>query len=242
MGLLQPLHRALRAFVRGKVESIGAQAQEVPELQRRALHDSAARYFRLAAAYAQRRAGPALVLLAGLPASGKSTVAGTLAARAGAAYLSSDAVRKQLAGLDPRARAEGTFRGGLYDDAITERTYAELRRRAAAHLEAGAPVVLDATYASARQRAAALALAAERGVPALIAELRLTDDEARARMAARRDDPLRTSDATWELYQRQREAFEAVTAAEAPAHLVLDATQTPAALARAIARELPPAS
>ena len=241
MGVLQPLHRAFRAFVRGKVESIGAGAAELPPDDRRALADSAARYFRLAADYAQRRAGPSLVLLSGLPASGKSTVAGTLAGRVGAAYVSSDAVRKRLAGIDPRERATDAFRTGLYDPAMTARTYEELRRRAAAQLDAGRAVVLDATHASAEQRAAALALATERGVPALIAELRLPDETARARIAGRRDDPLRTSDATWEVYERQRAAFEPVTANEPAAHLVLDAAQPPAALALEIAAALPAA-
>ena len=83
MGLLQPLHRAFRAFVRGKVESIGAHAPEVPEGERHALAESAARYFRLAAAYAERRAAPCLVVMTGLSGSGKSTVGATLAGRIG---------------------------------------------------------------------------------------------------------------------------------------------------------------
>ena len=57
LGVLQPLHRAFRAFVRGKVESIGANAPEVPTAERQRLADSAARYFRLAADYAGRRRG-----------------------------------------------------------------------------------------------------------------------------------------------------------------------------------------
>ena len=112
LGLLQPLHRAYRAFVRGKVESIGARAPETPEEQSRALAASAARFFRLAASYAVRRAAPQLIALSGLPASGKSTVAATLACRIGAAYLSSDVVRKQLAGIDPRERVRDEWRSG----------------------------------------------------------------------------------------------------------------------------------
>ena len=240
MGVLQPLHRAFRAFVRGKVESIGAAAQEVPETHRRALAQSAARYFRLAAEYGGRRRGPALVLLCGLPATGKSTVAGTLAGRAGAAYVSSDIVRKRLAGLDPRERAGRPFRDGLYGPEQTERTYDELRRRAAVHLAAGRMVVVDATHSSAAHRRAAVQVAAEHDTPVLIAELRLDDDAVRARFDAREHDPLRTTDATWELYERQREAFEPVTPGEAP-HLLLDASQSPLELVQQIAAELPSA-
>ncbi len=177
--------------------------------------------------------------MAGLPATGKSTVAGTLAGRIGAAYLSSDATRKQLAGLDPRARVPEERHAEVYGPEMNQRTYDELRRRASAHLAAGRPVVLDAMHGRAEERAAAVAIAREHGVPALIAELRLDDAEARARIEARSDDPLRTSDADWAVYELQRARFEPV-AAEEGTHLILDAGLHPAMLAREIAGALPP--
>ncbi len=234
LGLLQPLHRAYRAFVRGKVESIGAHAPETPEEQARALAASAARFFRLAASYAERRAAPQLIALSGLPASGKSTVAATLACRIGAAYLSSDVVRKQLAGIDPRERVRKEWRAGLYASEMTERTYAELRARAARLLREGRAVVLDAMHGRRSERDAVRALAVEHGVPATVVELRSDDATAHTRIAGREDDPLRTSDATWAVYEAQRDGFEPVTPDEAPS-LALDATRPPAALAREIA-------
>ncbi len=237
LGVLQPLHRTYRAFVRGKVESIGARAPETPEEQARALAASAARFFRLAASYAERRAAPQLIALSGLPASGKSTVAATLACRVGAAYLSTDVVRKQLAGIDPRERVREEWRAGLYSPEMTERTYAELRARAARLLRKGRAVVLDAMHGRRSERDAVRALAAEHGVPATIAELRIDDATAQARIAGREDDPLRTSDATWAVYEAQRDGFEAIAPDEAP-DLALDATRPPAALAREIAEAL----
>ena len=237
LGLLQPLHRAYRAFVRGKVESIGARAPETPEEQSRALAASAARFFRLAASYAARRAAPQLIALSGLPASGKSTVAATLACRIGAAYLSSDVVRKQLAGIDPRERVRGEWRAGLYAPEMTARTYAELRDRAARLLRDGRAVVLDAMHGRRTERDAVRALAAEHGVPQLIAELRIDDATAHARITGREHDPLRTSDATWAVYEAQRDRFDPIAADEAP-RLALDATRPPAALAREIADAL----
>ncbi len=237
MGVLQPLHRAFRAFVRGKVESIGAHAPEVGEEQRRALADSASRFFRLAASYAERRADPAVVVMCGLPATGKSTVAGTLAGRIGAAYVSSDIVRKQLAGIDPRERADDAFRAGLYAPEMTERTYDELRRRVAEHLDAGRAVVVDAMHGRASERDAARALAAEHGAPCLVVELRLDEAEARARIAGREGDPLRTSDATEDVYASQRDRFEPVDEAEG-ASIILDAPRSPGVLAREIAEAL----
>jgi predicted kinase len=238
MGVLQPLHRAFRAFVRGKVESLGAHAEEIPDDERARLRDSASRYFRLAADYGRRRAAPSLIVMAGLPATGKSTVAGTLAGRIGAAYLSSDATRKQLAGLDPRERVPDERREEVYSADMNQRTYQELRRRAGLHLAAGRPVILDAMHGRAEERASALAIAREHGVPSVIAELRLDDAAARARIEARSEDPLLTSDADWAVYELQRGRFEAVRPEEG-AHLVLDASLSPAELAREIAGALP---
>ncbi|MFN8639595.1 MAG: AAA family ATPase [Dehalococcoidia bacterium] len=234
LGVLQPLHRAFRAFVRGKVESIGANAQEIGPEQRAGLGRTAANYFHLAAEYAQRRADPVLVILCGLSGTGKSTVGATLAARVGAAYVSSDAVRKRLAGIDPRTPVPGRYREGLYDADSSARTYETLRAHAAARLASGHAVVIDATHQRAADRQAALEVARAAGVPTLIVELRLDDDAARARIEARASDPLRTSDATFEVYEQQRAAFEPVAPHEGP-HVIVDASRPPAALARDIA-------
>jgi hypothetical protein len=146
-------------------------------------------------------------------------------------------VRKQLAGIDPRTRAGDRDREGLYAPGMSERTYEELRRRAAAHLAAGRPVVVDAMHGRAEERTAAVAIAREAGVPALIAELHLSEGEALARIDAREADPLRTSDATREVYLAQAGRFEAVQPGEG-LHLALDAAMHPAAIAREIADAL----
>ncbi|MCC6236071.1 MAG: AAA family ATPase [Dehalococcoidia bacterium] len=237
LGVLQPLHRAFRAFVRGKVESIGAHAPEISAEQRADLARSAAAYFRLAADFARRQAGPALILMSGLSGTGKSVVGATLAARIGAAYVSSDAVRKRLAGLDPRTPVPGRYREGMYQADSTERTYEMLRAHAAIHLAAGRPVVLDATHQRAADRRAAIEVARAAGKPALIVELRADEATVRRRLEARAGDPLRTSDATFEIYQQQQRAFEPIAPSEA-SHLVLDASLAPETLARDVAARL----
>ena len=239
LGVLQPLHRTFRAFVRGKVESIGAHAAEIAPEQRAQLAASAAAYFRLAAEYRTRCAAPAMVVMCGASGTGKSLVGATLATRIGAAYVSSDAVRKQIAGLDIHAHEDAPPGDGLYTPEMTARVYEEMRQRAAHHLALGRPVVLDATHAQTEQRRAAVAVASAAGVPAVIVELRLTDDAALARIVNRAHDDLRTSDATPEVYRRQLETFEPVSPAEGT-RLTLDASQPPGALAAEIAESLPP--
>jgi predicted kinase len=124
---------------------------------------------------------------------------------------------------------------------MSDRTYAELRRRAGAHLRAGRAVVIDATHGLAAHREAARQLAAEAGVPALTVELRLSDDAALARIGARMSDPLRTSDADEAVYRRQREHFEPIRADEGP-RLAIDGATPPGTLALTVAEALPVAS
>jgi aminoglycoside phosphotransferase family enzyme/predicted kinase len=238
LAVLQPLHRTFRAFVRGKVESIGAHAMEIPAEVRAGLAASAAAYFRLAADYRTRVAAPCVVVMCGASGTGKSLVGATLATRIGAAYVSSDAVRKHLAGIPLHASGAEAFREGMYSPEMTAHVYEEMGRRAAQHVALGRPVVLDATHAQSAHRRAAAEVARAAGVPALIVELRLTDDAALARIVNREHDPLRTSDATVDVYRRQVESFEPVSASEGT-HLTLDASQPAAALAWEIAEALP---
>jgi predicted kinase len=93
-------------------------------------------------------------------------------------------------------------------------------------------------HGRAEERAAAVAVARAHGVPSLIAELRLTEAAAFARIEGRVDDPLRTSDATREVYLAQQTRWEPVRPGEGP-HRVLDASRAPAELARAIAEGVP---
>ena len=216
LGVLQPLHRAFRAFVRGKVESIGANDMAIPEGHRRELAASAARYFELAAKYAARRRSPCVIVLCGASGTGKSTIAGTLAGRIGAAYVSSDATRKRLVGMRPQQSGVAEFGAGLYAPEMRTRTYEEMRRRAQEHLAAGRSVILDATHGRATERGAARLVAQEAGVPVLVISLSLTDDAALARIEARMSDPLLTSDITPDTYRRQIEEFETPATHEGP--------------------------
>jgi predicted kinase len=136
-----------------------------------------------------------LVLVGGAPRTGKSTLAGSLAARIGAVVIRSDEVRKELAGLDPLTPAPAAPWEGLYQPWTTAGAYAELLRRAAIQLGLGQTVVLDATWRDPAWRAGASSVA--RDASAELVELRCCTplDVAldRARRGDARADP---SDAT----------------------------------------------
>lgn len=162
---------AYRAFVRAKVSCLqGAAVRGGAPWQ-------AAGYAELAVR--RLRAGEVrLVLVGGPPGTGKTTLAGGVADRLGYVVVSSDRVRKELAGLAGEAPAGAAVGEGLYDPAHTRRTYAELLRRAEALLARGESVVLDASWTDAAERGAAAAVA-ERSSSRLVA-LRCELDERRA--------------------------------------------------------------
>jgi uncharacterized protein len=145
---------AYRAFVRVKVACLRyAQGDDSAAQLARDHADITLRHLRLGEVR--------LVLVGGLPASGKSTLAGALADRLGATVLRSDRIRKELAGIAPDKSAAADYEQGLYDPAHTHRTYAELNRRATELLALGETVVLDASWNSAERRDEAAATAAD---------------------------------------------------------------------------------
>jgi len=99
-----------------------------------------------------RQGAVRLILVGGLPASGKTTLASALADRLGATVLHTDRIRKELAGLAPEHSAAADYQQGIYDPAHTERTYAELNHRAEKLLALGETVILDASWTSANRR------------------------------------------------------------------------------------------
>ncbi|WP_203773315.1 AAA family ATPase [Paractinoplanes deccanensis] len=113
-----------------------------------------------------------LVLVGGPPGTGKSTLAGQLADRLGATLLSSDRVRKELAGLTPERTAAAAYREGIYTAEWTDRAYRELLDRARRLLEQGETVVLDASWYAPRRREAARELA--RRTHSALREIRCT--------------------------------------------------------------------
>jgi uncharacterized protein len=130
---------AYRAYVRAKVACLRhGQGDE-------AAAGEAGSYAELTASHLRQGRVP-LVIVGGPPASGKSTLAAALADRLGAVMLSSDHLRKELAGLDPTAPAAAPFGEGIYSPQWTDRTYTELLRRAEVLLGLGETVVLDASW------------------------------------------------------------------------------------------------
>jgi hypothetical protein len=207
--LLVPFYACYRAVVREKVESFRLADPGIPARSKRAAARRAAGYFRLARSLARRDARPRLIVVGGLPGSGKSTVARGFAGRIGAVCLASDVLRKELAGAAPGMRLPAAVGEGIYRPALTALTYRELLLQAGRHLRAGRSAVLDATFASAADRRHAAALARSAGGRCVCVECRCPARVARERLAARsRPDYAGASDAGWDVYRAMRRVFD----------------------------------
>jgi aminoglycoside phosphotransferase family enzyme/predicted kinase len=101
-----------------------------------------------------------VVLVGGLPGTGKTTLARGIGDSVGWTVVRSDEVRHDIAGVAPGRHARAAFEAGPYDTPTSEATYSELVRRAREMLGAGESVVLDATWTNRRWRALAQEAAA----------------------------------------------------------------------------------
>jgi hypothetical protein len=203
---LIPLYSAYRAVVRAKVDALSARDPAIHETSRALARRLAACRWVVARGLLERaQRGPRLILVAGLPGSGKSTLARTLSAHLGAHLLSSDRIRKRLAGLDPGAGAPAGVGEALYSTQWSDRTYDEIERLTELEVGAGGRVVVDANLREAHRREPLLALADRLGVRATLLVCQAGDEATRARLAMREPGP---SDAGWSVYAWARERWE----------------------------------
>src|SRR5690606_33229970 len=136
----------------------------IPAAARSASRLEGERHFRFALSQLRRHSGGApLIAAGGGVASGKSTLAAALGETLAAPVLSSDLIRKRLAGIEPLERRREKAWDGLYAPAITEKVYAEMAGWAGLILASGRPVVVDATFRSRAHREAMRACAVRMG-------------------------------------------------------------------------------
>jgi hypothetical protein len=221
-----PLFLSVRAAIRAKVEA--ANRAHLAGAARKSVEDAARRYFTFAEKFLEDE--PArLIAVGGLSGSGKTVLARALApdlGRApGAVWLRSDVERKRMLGVEE----EVSLPDSAYSLEITAEVYARCQRRAAAALQAGQSVVLDATHGAGAARRASAEIARQAGAGFAGLWLEAPLEVRLQRIAARRGD---VSDADVEVARAQR----AEPLAE-PSWIALDATRTPADLAASVRQD-----
>jgi aminoglycoside phosphotransferase family enzyme/predicted kinase len=202
-------YAAYRAWVRAKVACL--RAGELEPSARREVLSEARRFGQLGRRLAWRARLPLVLVVCGASATGKTHLAAALASVSGLPHLSSDLVRKELAGLSPAERAPDSE----YSEDASLRTYRELGERAAAAPEGA---IVDATF---RPRSHRAAFAEAFGGEALFVECLAPADVVAERARRRQQDRGRVSDATAAIALRQLAEFDPLDEVAAEAHLPL---------------------
>ncbi len=191
---------AYRAHVRAKVAGLRAiEGDETQAALAQVYHDLCLEHL--------RRATLTLILVGGTPGTGKSTLAESLSSVLGSMLLSTDELRKDLSGVDHLDRQFVETDAGIYDPLSTEKTYAELLRRAGALFDRGESVVLDASWSQTAFRDQARQLALDNGADVVEFECVLDAVEAKKRIERRLEQGTDPSDARPELLDELRARF-----------------------------------
>lgn len=218
--LLQLLdfYRTYRAMVRAKVCILRMQQSGLSTLALDTLQQEFARYLDYALQL-QKPRPRFLAVMMGVSGSGKSTVARQIAAQTGAIQLRSDATRKRLCGLTPLQDSASSLPGGIYTDVISRQTFAQLLDDAAAILEWGYPVIVDATFLQQAHRAPFLELAERNHVHFVIVHCQASVDELKRRILQRQQQATDVSEAGIEVMERQLQYQEPLSAVESSYYL-----------------------
>lgn len=192
-----PFLMAVRAAIRAHVTA--AQAAGLPDAQAAPLLQDARAYLSLVPTLLAGSA-PVLVAVGGFSGSGKSTLAAGRAPQVGlppgARVLGSDRTRKHMHGVLP-----GTpLPSRSYQPEVSVAVYVALRGQAAATLQAGWSVVVDAVFDRPAERAAIEGLAKAIQVPSTGVWLDAPLAALLSRIAGRSNDP---SDAAAAVLRRQ---------------------------------------
>lgn len=147
-----------------------------------------------------------MVIIAGLPGSGKTYLATRLAARLGAVHISSDRVRKTMGAL------------GKYSPKEKLNVYSEMIKLTEKALRNGETVLVDATFYQQKMRDSFAKLATELATPVAVIEVWANEKLARQRVSKHRED----SEAGVETYERIKAAFDEIT----QPHLRLESLDT----------------
>lgn len=137
-----------------------------------------------------------LIIVCGLPGSGKSSLSKDLAKLYLAVHLNSDKIRKKL------------FPEPTYSEEEKKQVYVEMARQAGEILGRGNSVIADATFSKNEYRRVFEAEAAKVGARVFTIKCMMHEDEIKKRLGRRKASGKSPSDADYEIYMKLKESFE----------------------------------
>jgi len=168
------------------------------------------------------RTRPALVVVAGLPGTGKSQFSRELRLRTGAIILESDAIRRLL------------FERPSYSWWESRRVFTALHAAVERLLDSGAFCIVDATNLAEAYRRPLYEIAERHGAKLIVVEVTAPAEVVLARLSEREAVPESASDADVAVYERMLGEWEEI----GREHFVVDTSKRTNEAADAVAREM----
>jgi uncharacterized protein len=216
-----PLYFTYRALVRAKVARIREVRRNPARGEAHHASNVVSNYLSLASRDSHQRPR-FLAITHGLSGSGKTQGTQTVLENCGAIRLRSDVERKRLAGLGPLAKTDSGVAGGLYSTEFNRRTFERLAELSETIVNAGFPVILDATFLRRADREQFCRLAESLGVPFAILDFPTDEKTCRERIRRRARENADASEATEEVLDRQLRLREPLSDQEQRAALRFD--------------------
>ena len=207
-------YKCYRAYVRGKVIGFKLNDSNIDKLEKEKTINLARKYFDLAYFYSQlfsrknkKDVKPVLFITTGLTGTGKTTVARKFAVDYNAKIISTDAVRKEFAGIDKYERHHDAYNAGLYCPKKMRQTYDKIFEKADVFLNNKKNVVLDATFKTEKLRDMARKISEKNNACFLILYCNCPIEKVKEYLDARVKKKS-VSDGRWEIYIKQKDSFE----------------------------------
>jgi predicted kinase len=143
---------------------------------------------------------PALIVISGLPGTGKSHFSRRLAERTPLVILESDALRKALLSVP------------TYSPEESARLFQAIHHLIEDLLRKGVPLILDATNLSERYRECLYSIASRLNAKLIIVRVEAPSELVRQRLGARLDKPdlAGSSDADWAVFQKMKPSVQPI--------------------------------
>lgn len=214
-------YKCYRAYVRGKVTSFKLDDPNIDKKDRKNTKKTAKKYFDLSNYYAKllsielENKKPILFVVGGMTGTGKTTFSLRLSLDYNAARISTDEIRKQLAGVNKYEKHHDDINTGLYSPEKTRETYSKVMEKAKNLLKNNENVVLDATFQKESYRDMAEKIAKETDSIYIPLEC-FAPEKVVKKWLEERVKKKTVSDGRWEVYQSQKDSFEHFTKEENP--------------------------
>ncbi len=211
-------YKSYRAMVRAKVALFNLHQPEISDEKRAEIFAKYRSYTALAERY-MAIPNEYILLMHGYSGTGKTTVSTELVDQLGVIRLRSDVERKRLFAGE---LSSGELNEGIYSHDASDQTFEYLVQTARTILQAGMPVLVDATFLQAHYRKLFHRLAEEQAVPLQIIDCILDDRITRERIAHRSSISTDASDANIEVYDAQIKSADPLSAVEISHTLTVD--------------------